>query len=85
MQAMGITYKIVSCGNTGNGTTTTVTKTGNVVAKYKDYSTKVLEVETMLSKLGYDPGVVSKFFDYNTIAFCEKISESKQIVCDGSR
>lgn len=83
MQAMGITYKIVSCGNTGNGTTTTVTKTGNVVAKYKDYSTKVLEVETMLSKLGYDPGVVSKFFDYNTLLSVKKFQKANKLSVTG--
>lgn len=88
MQAMGSTcntnfaykvyYKITTY--TSNGTTTTIKP---VVAKYRDYSPKVLEVETMLTKLGYNVGVVSKFFDYNTLLAVQKFQKANSLPATG--
>ena len=78
-----VTYKVVyttvkkTCGSTP------AAKTTNVVAKYKDYSNKVFEIETMLTKLGYNAGVVSKFFDYNTLLAVQKFQKDNNLPVTG--
>lgn len=53
------------------------------VAKYLDYSSKVLEIETMLTKLGYNAGVVSKFYDYNTLLAVKKFQKDNGLSVTG--
>lgn len=53
------------------------------VAKYLDYSSKVLEIETMLTKLGYNAGVVSKFYDYNTLLAVQKFQKDNGLAVTG--
>ena len=55
----------------------------DVVAKYKDYSSKVYQIEKMLSKLGYKVGVVSKFFDYNTFKAVKQFQKDNNLPVTG--
>ena len=71
-------YSISNCSNVGTKTNSTT-----IVAKYKDYSSKVFEVETMLTKLGYNVGVVSKFFDYNTLLAVQKFQKANSLTVTG--
>jgi len=64
-----------NCGKKANDT--------NAVAKYKDYSSKVYEIEFMLTKLGYNVGVVSKFFDYNTLQVVKKFQKANNLPVTG--
>lgn len=78
-----VTYKVVyttvkkSCGSTPAASAI------NVVAKYQDNNTKVYEIETMLTKLGYNAGVVSKFYDYNTLLAVQKFQKNNKLPVTG--
>lgn len=72
-----VTYKLVYAKGK------TPVNSAKVVAKYLDYSSKVLEVETMLTKLGYNAGVVSKFYDYNTLLAVKKFQKDNSLSVTG--
>lgn len=55
----------------------------NVIAQYNNYGSKVLEVKTMLSKLGYNVGVVNKCFDYNTLRAVAKFQKDNNLPATG--